>query len=302
MSFFDKKTTIVVHNSTFHSDDVFSVATLWLFLGGENKTKIIRTRDQEIISSGDIVVDVGGEYDPAKKRFDHHQIGAAGARQNGIPYAGFGLVWKEYGEKICGSKAVADAVDSFLVQIIDAGDNGISVSKNVYPGVHPYLIEHVISLFRPNWKEKNKESNDRGFLEAARFAQKVLEKEIASQIANEEAKKEVEEVYNNSEDRSIIVLDKRFPWEGVLFNFPEPMFVITPNSENGTWHVNGVRTSHFSFELRKNFPEAWAGKRDGELADVSGVSDAVFCHNARFLAVAKSREGAIELAKKALAQ
>ena len=34
---------------------------------------IKRTRDQVVLDTCDIVVDVGGIYDPAKHRYDHHQ-------------------------------------------------------------------------------------------------------------------------------------------------------------------------------------------------------------------------------------
>ena len=54
------------------------------------------------------------------------------------------------------------------------------------------------------------------------------------------------------------------------------------------------------FEDRMKLPAAWAGLRDEELAKVTGVPDAVFCHRALFLAVAKSKEGALALAKLAL--
>ena len=85
---------IVTHNSTFHADDVFAVATLLII---EPDAEVIRTRDENIISSADYVVDVGQIYDKDKKRFDHHQLGGAGKRDDGIEYASFGLVWKEYG-------------------------------------------------------------------------------------------------------------------------------------------------------------------------------------------------------------
>ena len=55
------KIKIITHNAGFHTDDVFAVATLQLLLG--DKTEVIRTRDEEIIQSGDYVVDVGGIYD-----------------------------------------------------------------------------------------------------------------------------------------------------------------------------------------------------------------------------------------------
>ena len=37
--------------------------------------EIIRSRDPAVIDSADIVVDVGGTYEPEKNRFDHHQRG-----------------------------------------------------------------------------------------------------------------------------------------------------------------------------------------------------------------------------------
>jgi uncharacterized UPF0160 family protein len=63
-----------------------------------------------------------------------------------------------------------------------------------------------------------------------------------------------------------------------------------------------VRKDSKSFESKKYLPQEWAGKKDAELAEISGVPDATFCHNARFMAVAKSKEGAIDLAEKALTE
>ncbi|MCP5078559.1 MAG: MYG1 family protein, partial [Psychromonas sp.] len=53
--------TIVTHDGNFHADDVFSIAALKCVFPSFN---LIRTRDAEIIKQGDIVLDVGGEYDP----------------------------------------------------------------------------------------------------------------------------------------------------------------------------------------------------------------------------------------------
>ena len=54
------------------------------------------------------------------------------------------------------------------------------------------------------------------------------------------------------------------------------------------------------FERKMYFPESWAGKRGEELAKITGVPDAVFCHDNRFLAVTKSKEGAVKLAQLAI--
>jgi len=76
--------TIATHNGNFHADDVFSVAALKCIYPS---IKLIRTRDLELIGQADIVLDVGGVYDPDAGRFDHHQRGGAGERENGIPYS-----------------------------------------------------------------------------------------------------------------------------------------------------------------------------------------------------------------------
>ena len=104
--------TIVTHSGNFHADDVFSIAALKNIFP---TFTLIRTRNLDVIAKADLVIDVGGEYDPEAGRFDHHQRGGAGARDNGIPYSSFGLIWKKYGLELChGSQELADALDSGL--------------------------------------------------------------------------------------------------------------------------------------------------------------------------------------------
>src|SRR3989344_3315798 len=80
----DKKIKIITHDESFHADDVFACAVLSFWLEKKNKSfRIIRTRDEKIITSGDYIFDLGGVYDADKNRFDHHQIGGAGKRDNG---------------------------------------------------------------------------------------------------------------------------------------------------------------------------------------------------------------------------
>ncbi len=293
MSLFSKKKILVTHNGTFHSDDVFATATLSILLNGN--IKVTRTRDPEWFKKGDFVYDVGGEYDQSHNRFDHHQIGGAGKRENGIPYAAFGLVWKAYGEKICGSKAVADKVDEDLVQAIDAEDNGLDTYK-VEGEVGPYVIQGIVNAFRPTWKEE--ESYDKPFMEIVSFAKKFLLRKIKKVKDSLEAEGFVRKDYADSSDKRIVILSNHYPWRKFILDYTEPLYVIVPKS--GKWNVYGVPVDSRSHEIRKPLPQAWAGLRDEDLAKVSGVPDATFCHNGRFLAVSKSKEGAIALAEKAL--
>jgi uncharacterized UPF0160 family protein len=68
--------TIATHNGVFHADDVAAVASIAARLKRYGiGYEIVRTRDQKIIDIADVVVDVGGVYDPENLRFDHHQDG-----------------------------------------------------------------------------------------------------------------------------------------------------------------------------------------------------------------------------------
>ncbi len=295
MSPLNKNKILVTHNGTFHADDIFATATLSLLLDGN--IEVIRTRDEEIIQTADYVYDVGGEYDPDRNRFDHHQKGGAGARENGIPYAAFGLVWRTYGEKLCGSSALAQKIDEYFIQSIDANDNGISTYEVNDNNIGPITIENIFSSFRPTYNEP--EEYDAQFLELVEFAKKVLQRKIIKAQAELQASTIVEEAYTNASDKRVILLDGKYPFFDTLFTHPEPLYVVAPGIGT-TWRVMTINKENKSFENRKSLPESWAGLRDQELAIVTGVPDATFCHNGRFLAVAGSREGALKLAELAV--
>ncbi len=304
-----KKIKIITHNGKFHADDVCAAAVLKIWIEknnskkffGKTKIEIIRTRDAKIIQSGDIVIDIGGIYDSAKFRFDHHQNGLE-KRSNEIPYAAFGLVWKEYGEEICGSSEIAEEIDVHIVQSIDALDNGVDIYKSLYADLTPCLFADVINAF--NFLVKgNKENLDKNFLEATDLAKNILEREIARIQFEIKERKIVEEIYKRTKDKRIIILDRYCSdnaWQKVLEKYPEPLFVVRTAQENKLWQVRAIKKYSDSFELRKNLPEEWAGKTDEDLANETGVPDAIFCHKKKFIAVAKSKKGAIELARLAL--
>ncbi len=297
-----KKIRIVTHNSRFHADDLFAVATL-LLLVGEGETEVLRSRDEETITTADYVVDVGNVYDPATNRFDHHQEGGAGKRENGIPYAAFGLVWKEYGEKICGSTEVAQSIEKLVVQPIDARDNGLEICEPIFKDVHPYGVGRMAYSFSPTWEEEK--THDEGFFEALAFVKTILANEIKTAKSIEKARVFVEDAYAHAADKRLVIMPEKPALDReviatVLIKFPEPLYYVNYRPVDDIWQISCVRKDRYTFENRKPFPEAWAGKRDAELAAITGVSDAVFCHNARFMCVAKSKEGALALARLAL--
>lgn len=296
MRLFKKIPTIAVHDGKFHADDIFAAATIRLMLG--TKARIVRTRDEAILAKADYVADVGNIYDPAQNRFDHHMREGAGTRENGIPYAAFGLVWKEYGEKVCGSKDIAERIDARLIAPIDAEDNGMSIYDPKGETL-PFTIQQFFYLHRPTWKESDA-LYDEAFPDLVDLAQEVLLREI--EIARDvlDARGIVEKAYADAEDKRLITLDVACPYGETLAAHPEPLVVVFPRRGSTNWGVGLVPTGEHAFENRIQLPESWAGLRDEEMAKASGVPDAIFCHRARFLAVAKSKEGALALAKLAL--
>ncbi|MCR4284078.1 MAG: MYG1 family protein [Parcubacteria group bacterium] len=295
---------IITHNGKFHSDDVFAVATLGLVLGDE-PFEVLRTRDLEIIKSGDYVLDIGGEYDEGNNKFDHHQIGGAGERENGIPYASFGLVWKKFGAGLCGSPEVASHIDENLAQVVDAEDNGVDLVKEyVFPDVYGYTITGVVNMFRPTLKEKDI-SFDEKFLEAVSLARQIIEREIKITQDQVESEIKIKEAYNMSEDKQLVVFNEdgdygRENVVRVLLEYPEPLYAVLYRSDVSNWQVVAINKDKKTFETRKPIPDKWRGLRGEELAEATGVPDAIFCHRGGFMCVSGSKEGAIKFAKLAM--
>lgn len=288
---------IVTHNGGFHADEVFAVATLQLFLGTQ-EVDIIRTRDESIIDEANWVVDVGGVYDESKNRFDHHQNGAP-VRENGIPYAAFGLVWKHVGEAVSGSAEVAAKIEEKLVLPIDAGDTGISLFTLNEKDVSPLTISGVVSLFCP--MQGSGEDVDAAFIKMVNLAREIIEISIKRAKAKQEMKALVEEVYLLAENKKVLLFEHSTT-SSLLIDYPEVLLMVNPSNPeiNDNWSVVAVPVKKGSFETRISFPETWRGLLDDELAEVSGVTDAIFCHKNGFLFVSASKEGALEASKKCL--
>jgi uncharacterized UPF0160 family protein len=290
---------VATHSGSFHADDVFALAALSML--GE-PVEIVRTRDADAMAACDVRVDVGFADDPATGDFDHHQRGGAGERPNGVRYASFGLVWRAHGARLCGGDAaVADRVDRSLVQAVDANDTGQAVVAPVLDGVRPMTVSGVIGALNPTWEEELTPDEERArFDEAIALAARVLEREIASATAQQRAVRLVSDAIAGAADPRLIALDRDVPWkEVVVTTAPDALFVMYPKRQG--WGLEAVPHALGSFDNRRDLPAAWAGLDGPELARLTGVEDALFCHGKRFLVVARSREGIEALAEQALA-
>lgn len=281
------------HHGRFHADEVMATAILKEIF----ELELTRTRDMEVLGKLDIVYDVGGG------EFDHHGIEKV-YRDNDIPYAACGLIWRKFGGDVIRFryaelkenevKVFSAYIDRVLMQGIDALDNGLDIVEEDVPLMN---ISRIIAGFNPPWHSEK--SEDKAFEEAVGLASKVLVNTTDNRYAVLKSRDKVQKAYEGRILPEVIVLDSYCPWGENLRDIDgkeEVFYVIYPSKEN--YAIQTVRGRNR--EDRKPFPKSWAGKRDEELAAVTGVKGSVFCHTGRFITVADSLDGALELAHLAI--
>lgn len=301
MNVFKRRKILVTHSGTFHTDDIFSTAILSILNNGN--IKIIRIKPgMEIPTNFDYVYDIGGIYNPDNNQFDHHQKDGP-LRENGIPYSSVGLIWKKYGEQICGNKKVAERIEKRIIVPIDALDNGVDICRNVFGDIFCYDVGDIFKSEIPTWKEDPNDMN-KAFFSEVKKAIILLEREIKVAQDDIEGVEMIVDYYKHSVDKKIIILEKNFPrylYQEVLGSLPEPIYIVLPDTRGKNWKTEAVRMNSGTKDSRKPFPLAWRGEIDLEkLREMTGIPDIIFCHRNGFLASTNSKETAILLAEKAL--
>ncbi len=322
---FSKKThiTLATHASNFHADDLCATAilkTYFTYLYPHIRVKIVRTLDQKKLDVADIVYDIGKIYDPKKLRFDHHQKGGAGERDNGTKYAAVGLIWKHFGPEICAehtlritgkkpTKAIVEAqseiVQNRFISHIDAMDNGQMTYTEIFTDVTPLTLDNYFEMCKVAISSQGKsipETNklyDKTFLKLIPMVQGMLRDILTYAIYKEQDNRLAVKVYEKAKDKRVIVCDRFYYFN--FGNFPEPLVTVYPDPR-GSWGAKVVRKHENSYDARFYFPESWAGLTDEELEQVTGVPGAVFCHNGRFLIVGKTKEVVLKMVEKAFTE
>ena len=276
------------HGGIFHADDVFSAALLEILKGYQ--FMIVRGFNPPTEDNPDtIVFDIGGG------KFDHH--GEKECRDNGVPYAAFGKLWKSFGRERFGDY-VYKKVDATLVQEIDAYDNGVVGSQsNISRFIHnlnPTWDDEYLPLMSKDWLL------DKCFNEAKDFAKKILMTEIKAAQSVEHAAEYVSGLISRRMYNEILVLDKYVPWMGEAFKVPELLFCVFPGNRNdGAWNLQVIPKTPGTREARLEVPTYWKGysNKNGNPAPVAGMT---FCHPSGFLSAFDSEENAINAAKKAI--
>lgn len=285
----------ITHGGIFHADEVFATVIL-----GHVMPEVKLRRVFSVPENTDaIVYDIGGG------RFDHHQRGRNGSRENGVWYSSAGLLWKEFGMQVCADMAQPERafhmIDEMLFQGIDALDNGMQITSET--DIRVMSVSSLISQFNPRWDESA--SSDEKFMQAVSFAWTVFENTLKSVRSTVAASATVEAAYNKavSEDQNVLVMEKFVPWQGTLLQIDEQakiLFVVYP-SVRGGWNWQTVPQAPGSFEARVASPKSWWGQPADKLCEISGVATANFTHPNGFLGSCDTKDDAIAMAKMAIA-
>lgn len=285
-------TTGYTHCGVFHADETMATAMLRILYPD---MKVIRTvsvpkstQDNEIV------------YDIGNGRYDHHLDKKF--RKNGVPYAACGLIWRDFGPAILRKLDIPEEamgrIDCAICQPIDLRDNEGSQRPVDIPMME---FSDCISAMNPTWEEGT-ECAEEAFNEAVELCEKVLRRQLGRAKSVCKAKDFVETAIEKS--NKVVQLESFVPWHSHLLNSENPkandiLFVTYPSLRGG-YSAQAVPIKG-SNEKRMLFPAEWCGKERDELAQLTGVADAMFCHKAGFLASAKSLAGITAIVQKAIA-
>ncbi len=284
------------HSGTFHADEIIAFVILdELF----ESLELVRTRNDELLSTCDLVFDVGGGT------YDHHTNDKE-YRENGIPYAAAGLVWRDFGQALLAKKGFPEHsiekvflhIDKQYMQGLDAIDNGVRFNREI---IVPDLTTDL-HRFNPKWNKDQHETEQ--FYKAVEYAKTSFLLLIEDQLAKIAAKGLIHDSYLNREKKEILLLDQHCPWHQALLEIDvteEVLFVIYKDPRKG-YLIQSVPINGNTFESRKDLPLDWAGKSSEELNEILDIKDAIFAHPARFIAGAKSKDSIMKMADKAISE
>jgi len=321
---------IGTHSGTFHCDEVLACFMLKL-LPKYKEAKIVRSRDPDVLSQCDIVVDVGGEFDVVKKRFDHHQKTfheTMNSLNSEFSYkmklSSAGLVYFYYGREIIKSLMGDYSQDEKIVSIIynfvyenfmievDAIDNGVSqYDSDPRYKITTNLSQRVARL-NPAWNDSQSDENERFFEAMSLVGKEFLDKVSYYVETWLPAREIVEEAFVNRHkvdpSKKILLLSRSCPWKVHLFMLEsehdiekkDQILYVIYNDSAGTWRVQCVPTSSNGFINRKSIKTSWQGLRNKELCEESEISGCVFVHINGFIGGNKTKEGALAMARKSL--
>ncbi|EJD50913.1 putative GAMM1 protein [Auricularia subglabra TFB-10046 SS5] len=321
--------TIGTHNGTFHCDEALAVYLLRqtaTFKGAD----VLRTRDPAKLDTCDIVVDVGAVYDAAQLRFDHHQREFNHTFGEGwhTKLSSAGLVYKHFGREIVANSLDAPLDDASLdllylkmykgfIEAIDAIDNGVAQYDTTSPQRYSSStdLSSRVGFLNPAWNEKVDSAGVDALFEQAstltgsEFASRLKHYTSSWLPARDIVRAAFELRHKAHASGRIVVFESYAPWKDHLYDVEKAaqvagddlvLYVVYPDETAGSWRIQAVTKEGEAFTNRKSLPEPWRGLRDDKLSEASGIPGGIFIHASGFIGGNKTKEGALQIAVKAL--
>ncbi len=278
-----KSRSVGTHDGAFHADEVTACALLVVF-DLVDEDKIVRTRDPLKLHECEFVCDVGGEYDPNRKLFDHHQADYVGRLSSA------GMILRYLKEQGILNENEFNFFSHTLINGVDDHDNGLDPQ---IPGICTY--SHIMANFTPIQYDVNPKEQDEAFFEALTFAKGHLIRLWHRYQYIQSCRETVAEVME-SQDVGMI-FEKAIPWMDTFFELGgekhPAQFIIMPTGKH--WKLRGIPPSlDHRMEVRFPLPKEWAGLLDEDLKRITGMPGAIFCHKGRFISVWETKEDALK--------
>jgi len=281
-----KEKSFGTHDGSFHADEVTACALLVLYDLIDPK-QILRTRDPKLLDQCEYVCDVGGQYNPSNKRFDHHQSDYQGA----LSSAGMILLYLKE-QKVIEPK-LYEYFNHSLIIGIDAVDNGKDKPKFGHCS-----FSGVIANFVSVEYDCPKQKMEQAFFDALSFVlghlRRLRERFTYIQSCTEDVKKAMKE------GKEVLYFEKAMPWMESFFALGgekhPAVFVIMPSGAH--WKLRGIPPTYEDrMNVRLHHPESWAGLINDELKHATNIPGAIFCHKGRFISIWETKEDAFQALK-----
>ena len=294
--------TVITHNGLFHADETFGTAFLSLLLSSE--VRVVHTRNPAQIEQAYVALDVGGVYDNAKLRYDHHQRDFLDVHEGtSIKLAACGLIWRHFGTCLITKlhpeldieqvKTLWQSVDETICRPVDMQDNGQCTFKTDGAEAQALTVSMMVSSF--NQQDIYSPAQDAAFLRVVEILKEYVLNFLRAGANKLQLLKEAEEAVRAQLGSKVLVLDKFLPYrEAVLKANAEEggQFDLVTYPAKGQWNIQTVPvddTPENFYSQRVSLPERLWGLTGPDASKESlGGSVLVFCHKTGFLAAVKA--------------
>merc|ERR1712187_809344 len=197
-----------------------------------------------------------------------------------------------------------------FVEEIDALDNGIDISAGELKYTINTNISARVGQLNPLWNEDGgKPRRNALFREAMALTGHEFRESVRRLTKSWFPARSIVDAAVSARkgihvSGEIMMLDRYCPWQGHLSDIEKELniegllkYVLFEDS-GGSWRVQAVSAEGFA--SRKALPSTWRGIRDSELSGIAGIEGGIFCHASGFIGGNQTRDGAFEMAVKAL--